>query len=146
MDFINNLLVTAYFTLQLVLIEEPSCGTNVQYRQSSSGCSVRLPSVQCPCYQWKVLNGWFLVRRGETQDRKSCFWFLSLSFHILNTKCLNKLPVCMLNRCLVFAQAVKLTVFALVWTNTKFSFSVNFFQQRASATTSPRSQARDTAH
>ena len=49
----------------------------------------------------------------------------------------------MLNRCLVFAQAVKLTVFALVWTNTKFSFSVNFFQQRASATTSPRSQARD---
>ena len=89
------------------------------------------------------MDGSWFEEVKETQDRKSCFWFLSLSFHILNTKCLNKLPVCMLNRCLVFAQAVKLTVFALVWTNTKFSFSVNFFQQRASATTSPRSQARD---
>ena len=89
------------------------------------------------------MDGSWFVEVKETQDRKSYFWFLSLSFHILNTKCLNKLPVCMLNRCLVFAQAVKLTVFALVWTNTKFSFSVNFFQQRASATTSPRSQARD---
>ena len=89
------------------------------------------------------MDGSWFEEVKETQDRKSYFWFLSLSFHILNTKCLNKLPVCMLNRCLVFAQAVKLTVFALVWTNTKFSFSVNFFQQRASATTSPRSQARD---
>ena len=89
------------------------------------------------------MDGSWFEEVKETQGRKSCFWFLSPSFHILNTKCLNKLPVCMLNRCLVFAQAVKLTVFALVWTNTKFSFSVNFFQQRASATTSPRSQARD---
>ena len=37
----------------------------------------------------------------------------------------------MLSQCLVFARAVKPTVFALLCTNTTFSFSVNFFNVSA---------------